>query len=71
MNLTLSGYWYAYVGIPIFQFILLRWYMRFLLWFRSLWQVSKLTLHLSAAHPDRAFDLTVTAPLVLVDSVAL
>jgi hypothetical protein len=54
LNLTLPGYWYAYVSIPIFQFILLRWYMRIVLWFRLLWQVSKLNLHLSAAHPDRA-----------------
>ncbi len=54
LNLTLPGYWYAYVSIPIFQFILLRWYMRIVVWFRLLWQVSKLNLRLSAAHPDRA-----------------
>jgi hypothetical protein len=33
---------------------LLRWYMRLGLWFRLLWQVSRLNLHLTAAHPDRA-----------------
>jgi len=54
LNLTLAGYWYAFVSIPIFQFLLLRWYMRLVLWFRFLWQVSRLNLHLSAAHPDRA-----------------
>jgi len=54
LNLTLAGYWYAYVSIPVFQFILLRWYMRLVLWFRLLWQISKLNLHLTAAHPDRA-----------------
>jgi hypothetical protein len=54
LNLTLPGYWYAYVSIPIFQFILLRWYMRILIWFWLLWQVSKLNLHLTAAHPDRS-----------------
>jgi hypothetical protein len=54
LHLTLSGFWYAYVSIPIFQFLLLRWYVRILLWFRLLWKVSKLKLHLSAAHPDRA-----------------
>src|SRR4029077_7914116 len=36
LNLTLAGYWYAFVSIPIFQFILLRWYMRFAIWFRFL-----------------------------------
>lgn len=54
LNLTLPGYWYAYVSIPIFQFLLLRWYMRLVLWFRLLWQISKLKLHLTAAHPDHA-----------------
>jgi hypothetical protein len=54
LHLTWAGYWYAFVSIPIFQFILLRWYMRFVVWFRFLWQVSRLNLHLTAAHPDRA-----------------
>jgi hypothetical protein len=53
LHLTPAGYWYAFVSIPIFQFILLRWYMRLALWFRLLWQISRLSLHLSAAHPDR------------------
>jgi hypothetical protein len=54
LHLTLAGYWYAFVSIPLFQFILLRWYMRLLIWFRLLWQISRLNLHLTAAHPDGA-----------------
>jgi len=54
LNLTPAGYWYVFVSVPFFQFILLRWYMRLMIWFRLLWQVSKLNLHLSAAHPDQA-----------------
>jgi hypothetical protein len=54
LNLTLPGYWFAYVSIPIFQFFLFRWYIRLALWFRLLWKVSRLNLHLTAAHPDRA-----------------
>jgi hypothetical protein len=54
LHLTLAGFWYASVSIPIFQFILLRWYMRLGIWFRLLWQISRLHLHLSAAHPDLA-----------------
>jgi hypothetical protein len=54
LHLTLAGYWYIWVSIPIFQFILLRWYVRLVIWFRLLWQISRLNLHLSAAHPDRA-----------------
>jgi len=53
-HLTKAGFWYAFVSIPVFQFILLRWYMRLVLWFWLLWKFSKLNLHLSAAHPDRA-----------------
>jgi hypothetical protein len=54
LHLTVAGYWYAFVSIPIFQFILLRWYLRFFAWFRFLWQVSRLDLHLIPTHPDRA-----------------
>jgi hypothetical protein len=54
LHLTLAGCWYAFVSIPIFQFILLRWYMRLVVWFRFLWQISRLNLHLTPAHPDRA-----------------
>jgi hypothetical protein len=54
LNLTLAGYWYVFVSIPVFQFTLLRWYMRLVIWFRLLWQISRLNLHLIAAHPDQA-----------------
>ena len=54
LNLTLAGYWYVFLSIPIFQFLLVRWYLRLVIWFRLLWQISKLPLHLNAAHPDRA-----------------
>ncbi|MEK6335732.1 MAG: hypothetical protein AABM67_12445 [Acidobacteriota bacterium] len=54
LHLTLAGYWCAFVSVPIFQFILVRWYLAFFIWFRFLWQVSRLKLHLIATHPDRA-----------------
>jgi hypothetical protein len=53
-NLTPAGYWYVFVSIPILQFILLRWYVRFLIWYRFLWQVSRIPLNLIPTHPDRA-----------------
>ncbi|PSH04827.1 MAG: hypothetical protein CXZ00_05535 [Acidobacteria bacterium] len=56
-RLTPAGYWNAYVSIPIFQFILMRWYLRLLIWSRFLWQVSRLNLHLIPTHPDRAAGL--------------
>jgi hypothetical protein len=54
MHFTLAGYWFAFVCLPIFQFIWLRWYLRLFIWFWFLFRVSRLKLHLLAAHPDRA-----------------
>jgi hypothetical protein len=53
-QLTPAGMWYVFVSIPILQFILLRWYLRLFIWFRFLWQVSRITLNLVPTHPDRA-----------------
>ena len=52
-HLTAAGYWYVFVSIPIVQFILLRWYLRLFIWFRFLWQVSRINLKLIPTHPDR------------------
>jgi hypothetical protein len=54
MHLNLAGYWFCFVSIPLFQFILLRWYLRFAIWFQLLWRVSTLNLRLLPTHPDRA-----------------
>ena len=56
-NLTPAGYWYVFVSIPLLQFILLRWYLRFFVWYRFLWQVSRIDLDLIPTHPDRAAGL--------------
>jgi hypothetical protein len=53
-RLTPAGFWYVFVSIPIAQFILLRWYARLFIWYRFLWQVSKIPLNLIPTHPDRA-----------------
>lgn len=52
-GLTLPGYWYTFVSLPIFQFILLRWFYRIIIWYRFLWKVSKLKLQLNSLHPDQ------------------
>lgn len=57
VRLTPAGYWNVFVGVPIFQFILLRWYLRFFLWFWFLLRVSRLRLRLLASHADRAAGL--------------
>jgi hypothetical protein len=57
-NLTPAGYWYVFVSLPLFQFILLRWYMRLWIWFRFLWQVNRIELNLVPTHPDRCGGLS-------------
>jgi hypothetical protein len=50
---TWAGFWYAYVSVPMFQFLLLRWYFRIIVWTRFMWHVSRLKLRVSAMHADR------------------
>jgi hypothetical protein len=52
-TLSLSGIWYGYVSLPIFQFLLLRWLFRIAVWARFLWHVSRIDLRLVPTHPDR------------------
>ena len=52
-RLTLAGAWYGYVSLPLFQFLLCRWYYRLFIWSRLLWQVSRIELNLVPTHPDR------------------
>jgi len=52
-TLTLAGWWYGYVSLPLFQFLLVRWYFRLFIWARFLWRVSKIPLSLIPTHPDR------------------
>jgi hypothetical protein len=57
LKLSLSGVWYGYVSLPIFQFLLIRWYFRIFIWMRFLWQVSRIDLSLLPTHPDRVCGL--------------
>ncbi len=52
-QLSLAGAWFGYVSLPVFQFLLVRWYFRLFVWARFLWQVARLELRLVPTHPDR------------------
>jgi hypothetical protein len=78
LPLSLTGVWYGYVSLPLYQFLLTRWYFRMFIWARFLWQVSRLNLSLVPTHPDRVGGLgflanTVYAfmPLAVVHGVML
>jgi hypothetical protein len=48
-----AGIWFGYFSLPLFQFLLLRWYFRLFIWVQFLWRVSKIELTLVPTHPDR------------------
>jgi hypothetical protein len=50
---SVAGWWFGLVSLPLFQFILLRWYFRLFIWARLLWKVSRIDLQLVPTHPDR------------------
>jgi hypothetical protein len=52
-GLTLAGVWYGYVSLPVFQFLMLRWYYRIFIWIYFLVRVSRIELNLVPTHPDR------------------
>ena len=53
LKLSVTGAWYGYVSLPIYQFLLVRWYYRMFIWSRFLWQVSRIELSIVPTHPDR------------------
>jgi hypothetical protein len=78
MSFTWAGYWYVFVSIPIFRFIILRWYFRLFIWYLFLIRVSRLRLQLNALHPDRAGGLgflslsaDAIAPVLIAQTVFL
>jgi hypothetical protein len=70
-KLTPAGVWYACVSLPVFQFLLLRWYFRLVIWIRLLWQVSRIRLALVPTHPDQVGGLGFLANTVYGFSVLL
>jgi hypothetical protein len=72
---TWTSQWYWMVCMPLFHFLLLRWFWRLALWCFFLWRVSRLELRLVPTHPARAGGLgylelvhTEFIPLVLAIS---
>jgi hypothetical protein len=64
LKLSFAGMWYAYVSLPLFQFLLIRWYFRIFIWIRFLWQISRIELSLVPTHPDRVGGLGFLSTMV-------
>ena len=60
---SLAGWWLGCVSLPLFQFLLIRWYFRLFIWARFLWQVSRIELNLMPTNPDRCGGLGFLATL--------
>lgn len=75
---SLAGWWLGCVSMPLFQFLLLRWYFRLFIWARFQWQVSRIELQFMPTHPDRCGGLGFLggvsyafAPVLLAQGVLL
>jgi hypothetical protein len=53
-QVSLAGMWLIGVSLPLFHFMLIRWYYRLYIWGRLLRQISKIDLALVPTHPDHA-----------------
>jgi hypothetical protein len=53
-RLTLAGWWYGLVALPLYQFVIGRWGWRLLVWWVFLWRFARLRLQLLPTHPDLA-----------------
>ena len=49
---TLAGWWFQLVSTPLLQFILFRWFWRFMLWIAFMYRVSKTNLSMQVTHAD-------------------
>jgi hypothetical protein len=52
-ELTAAGWWFLYVSLPVFQFMLVRWYFRVFIWIRFLAGVAGCRPRVVPTHPDR------------------
>jgi len=49
-----AGYWYVCFAVPVYQFLVLRWGFRIVVWGRFLSGLAKMKLRLTPIHPDSA-----------------
>ncbi len=50
--LSMAGKYAQYISKPVFQFLLLRWLWRYLVWIALLFRISQMKLNLKPTHPD-------------------
>ncbi len=55
--MSLAGKWAAFISVPFFQFLLLQWLWRYIVWIILLYHFSKAPLKLLPTHADRSAGL--------------
>jgi len=53
-KITVAGWWYLALSLPVLQILLYRWLYTILVWIIFLRKISRINLNLSALHPDGA-----------------
>jgi len=71
LNLTLAGWCYILLSVPIYQFFLFRWAIRLGNWAVFLFRVSRLDLEVVPTHPDRAAGLGFVGQVLAPTSVII
>jgi hypothetical protein len=54
MILSWAGKWFIFFSLPVFQFLVLRWVWRWIIWIIYFYRISRMPLKLNPAHPDLA-----------------
>jgi len=53
-HISWAGFWFVSFCFPVIQYILLRWVWRWIIWVKYFIKISRMSLQLSSAHPDKA-----------------
>lgn len=60
-TLSFAGKWVVFISIPIFQFLILRWLWRYIIWALFLFRLARTPLNLQPTHPDQVAGLGIVA----------
>ena len=53
-HISWAGCWLVFLSLPVLQYVMLRWFWRWIIWLIYFQKISRLPLQLSPAHPDNA-----------------
>lgn len=69
VRISFATVWCLAIGLPLVQFLLIRWLWRWLLWTYVVARLSRLSLSLNAIHPDQAAGLRLLS--IPIDAFAI